>query len=78
MNNQDYKGKSYGFLKHLLCIVPIVVLIILYVTRFRGIPTGNILGVGLMILCPLSHLLIIPLIMRKKQKDTDEKKSSCH
>lgn len=63
--DQD-KMKRHSRLMKLCCILPLVLIgIMLVVSSGKGI-SSNILTYGLLLLCPLSHLVLMPLMMRKK------------
>lgn len=58
--------KKHSWMMKLCCILPIVLIsIMLAVNSANGTP-GNILTFSLLLLCPLSHLVIMPLMMRRK------------
>lgn len=62
---QTGQHKSHKWLMLLCCVLPIV-LVMGYFMRNGGLKlTGN-WAVLLMLLCPLSHLLILPLMKRQR------------
>lgn len=68
MNNHCGKSKLGKILMLLCCILPIIVMAYLMLSRVEGVSGTGILGYGLLLLCPLSHLLILPLIIKKNAK----------
>ncbi len=77
MGHDCKKSKFHSILMILCCTLPIAVLGVLYFARTQGTLTGNTLGVAAVLLCPLMHLLMIPL-MRKKEGNGKERNSNCH
>lgn len=71
-HNHGSKGNSKkhnlnSLIMKLCCIAPIVlVAVLLVINSVKGI-SGNILSYSLLLLCPLSHLVLMPLIMRNKK-----------
>lgn len=65
-NNNNGNVKKNSRLMKLCCILPIVLISIMFVVNsFNGI-SGNLLTYSLLLLCPISHLVLMPLMMRKK------------
>ncbi len=70
--NQEGKGhnhsnmKKHSWLMKVCCILPIVLIGIMLVANSASGISGNILTYSLLLLCPLSHLVLMPLLMRKK------------
>lgn len=78
MNKHFCKNKLHSILMIICCAISLVLLAAMYFAKARGIQFGGVLGFAVVLLCPLSHLLLIPLIMGKKGRDKEENKPSCH
>ncbi len=80
MEKQGSKKKKYLML---LCIVaPIAAMLILLLNRSGVINAGNYLPFIILLLCPLSHFLVMPLMHKDMDKGQNSgesgRKSSCH
>lgn len=79
MEKHNGKNKLHRVLMILCCTIPIIVLGGLYIGRVQGTPLGSVLSIIAILLCPLMHLLIIPLVMKsKKNESTEGNKTNCH
>lgn len=72
--NQDAHG---GHGKHMLlmvlcCALPIVLLLLLPVLRINSPAIRNILPFAILLLCPLMHVAMIPMLFRK-DKNKEQK-----
>lgn len=67
-NNEDHgMSKKHSLLMKLCCIVPIVLVAVLLIANTVKGASGNLLTYGLLLLCPLSHLVLMPLMMRNRK-----------
>ncbi|MCX7746562.1 MAG: DUF2933 domain-containing protein [Clostridia bacterium] len=78
MNKHFGKNKLHRLIMLLCCVIPMIMLGVLYLTKTQGGQLGSILSFALVLLCPLSHLLLMPLIMGKRHENTEKNKPSCH
>ncbi len=75
-HNRDQEGaqgnnrKNRNWMMILCCIVPIVLIAVLLLTGKAWGSAGNGLLFLLVLICPLSHMLIMPLMMRRAKKET--------
>lgn len=58
---------SHKWMMILCCVLPIALVAILFITRSATGSVGSVLPLFLVLLCPLSHLILMPLMMRKKK-----------
>ena len=59
--------KSHKWMMIICCVLPIVLAAVFFLTKGIGGPTSNLLPLFLILLCPLSHLVMMPLMNRKKK-----------
>lgn len=79
MNNQHSKNKFHKIIMIICCTIPLIILGVLYFSKLQGTALGSILGFGAILLCPLMHLIMMPLMMRSMRKNgTEDNKPSCH
>lgn len=78
MDNHCSKNKFHKILMILCCAIPLLVIGALYLTNVQGTSWGSILSFGAILLCPLMHLVMMPLMHGKKEEGAGEKKPSCH
>jgi len=78
MNNHCGKSKLHKILMILCCTVPIFIIGILYLTNVQGTAWGSILSFGAILLCPLMHMVVMPLMHGRKEDEAGENKASCH
>ena len=78
MNNHCDKNKLHKILMILCCALPILLIGVLYLTKVQGTPWGSILSFGLILLCPLSHFIIMPFKHGKEKENNEGSKQSCH
>lgn len=76
MDNQK-RNKLHKIIMILCCTIPFVILGLLYFSKLQGTSWGSLLSFGAILLCPLLHLLMMPLMM-KGMKGSDKDKPSCH
>lgn len=67
---QSKKHKIHNWMMILCCIVPIVLVAMLLFSGKASGFSGNGLLFLLVLICPLSHMLIMPLMMRKTKKQS--------
>ncbi|MFZ5986447.1 MAG: DUF2933 domain-containing protein [Bacillota bacterium] len=77
MNKHFIKNKLHSIIMILCCTIPLIVLAIMYLAKTRE-TQSSVWSFALILICPLSHLLLMPLLMGKKDKNTGENKPSCH
>ncbi len=79
-NNQGQNGHENGHKGHgkhmllmvLCCAIPAVLLILLPFLRINTLALRSILSFGMLLLCPLMHVMMIPMMFRKdKDKKND-------
>lgn len=78
MSKHCKKNNFHKILMILCCAIPLLVISALYFTKVQGTSWGSILSFGAILLCPLMHLLMMPLMQEKKDENTGDKKQSCH
>ncbi len=66
-NDDQGNSKQHSLMMKLCCIVPIVLVAILLLVNSVEGTSGTVLTYSLLLLCPLSHLVLMPLIMRNKK-----------
>jgi len=44
----------------------------------QGTAWGSILSFGAILLCPLMHMVVMPLMHGRKEDEAGENKASCH
>lgn len=82
-NNQENNNNSKGHNGHgwhmllmlLCCAIPLALLAMLSALRINSPILGKILPFGALLLCPLMHILMIPMMFRKEMK---RKKPAAH
>lgn len=65
--NSGGKHKSHKWMMIICCVLPIALVAILFLTNKATGSVGSVLPMLLLLLCPLSHLILMPLMMRKKK-----------
>lgn len=59
-------SKKLNWMMILCCVLPIVLFAaFLLFNRGTG-PIGNLIPLGLLLICPLSHLLLMPMMNKKR------------
>lgn len=69
--------KSHMWIMILCCLIPVVGLVAVY---FFKVPLNNVLLYGMILLCPLSHLLMMKFMGHDHSSDTTTPQASanCH
>lgn len=79
--NKNHGHKSHGFWMILCCLIPVILMGILFSSDIQESTTKSVLGVLLILACPLGHILMM-MFMGKKQNhqngEKEEEKKSCH
>jgi hypothetical protein len=66
-NHQGTKHNSHKWMMMLCCVLPIVIVAGKFLTNvITGTASGNTWVLLLLLLCPLSHMILMPLMMKKK------------
>lgn len=79
MNKHCAENKLHKVLMVLCCAIPIIILGVLYLGKVQGTSWGSMLSFAAILLCPLLHLIMMPLMIRRNKKEsTGENNSSCH
>lgn len=79
MDDHSRKNKHNRIMMILCCAIPILIVGALYLTKVQSTPWGSVLSFGAILLCPLMHLVMMPLMLKgKKSEGTGEDKSGCH
>lgn len=60
-------NSSHKWMMMICCVLPIVLVAILFLTNSAKGSVGSTLPLLLVLLCPLSHLIIMPLMSKKKK-----------
>jgi len=63
------ENKMHSIIMILCCAIPLIMLAVLYLTKAQGTQIGSVLSFAVILLCPLSHLVLMPLILRKKDEN---------
>lgn len=68
--NNHENGHKGGHSKHMLlmvlcCAIPIVLLLLLPVLRINNLKLRSILPFAALLLCPLMHIVMMPMMFRK-------------
>lgn len=83
-NNQGPNGHENGHKGHsrhmllmiLCCAIPVVLLLLLPFLGINNPLIRSILSFGMLLICPLMHIMMIPLLFRKdKGKKSDEQEA---
>lgn len=71
--NQEKKNKTakHMIMMILMCIIPIVLLVVLPYLNIQNRGIYSILSMGIFLLCPLMHGLMMFGMMRKSKKDKE-------
>jgi hypothetical protein len=66
-NHQGTKHNSHKWMMMLCCVLPIVIVAGIFLTNIiTGTVSSNTWVLLLLLLCPLSHMVLMPLMMKKK------------
>jgi hypothetical protein len=60
------KNKSHNWMMLLCCVLPTALVMILFLTKSSG-SIGSAFPILLLLICPLSHLVLMPLMMKKNK-----------
>lgn len=66
-NEKQHRPSSHKWMMLLCCLLPILLISILLLTNSISGSSGNLLLILLVMLCPLSHMVIMPLMMKRKK-----------
>ena len=78
MNKHCGKNKLHAIIMILCCAIPLVMLAVMYFTKTQALQSSSVWSLVIILICPLSHLLLMGLMMGKKQKRTEENNQDCH
>ncbi len=62
----------------LCCTMPILIIGTLFFTNIQGTLWGSILSFAAILICPIMHIVIMPLINSANEGLKKENKTSCH
>lgn len=74
MSDHCGKNKLHKILMILCCAIPLFVLGALYLTKVQGTSWGSTLSFGVILLCPLMHLIMMLVMHKKKEVGIEENK----
>ncbi|MDH6675039.1 flagellar biosynthesis protein FliP [Paenibacillus sp. LBL] len=67
-----HASKWHHWIMTLCCALPIVVVVLMVLIRaFQGEPTNNIL-IGILLICPLFHMIFMPLMNKIHHRRTSK------
>jgi len=66
-NNHGGHGNQAHKWMMMLCMLPIVLVAVLLLTKSISLSAGNSWLLLLILLCPLSHFILMPFMARKKK-----------
>lgn len=67
-SNHGHNPKTHRWMMILCCVLPIIAVASLLLSGKVTGPAGNSLFILLMLICPLSHMVIMPYMMRRNHK----------
>lgn len=68
-NGHGTKGhKLHKLLMILCCVLPVTIILVLYLLKINNTMLRDILSYGAILLCPLMHMLMIPMMFKKDKK----------
>lgn len=67
-HRQGGKHNSHKWLMIICCVLPVALAAIFFLAKSPAGTAGNLLPLFLILLCPLSHLVLMPFMM-KRNKD---------
>lgn len=66
-SHEGHHYKSHNWIMMLCCVLPIVfVVLIVLMNLYQGKPT-NYLLMGILLICPISHMILMPLMNKVKK-----------
>ncbi|MBM7583120.1 hypothetical protein JOD02_001997 [Caldicoprobacter guelmensis] len=60
--------KLHKLVMILCCVLPVTVILALYLLKINNTILRDILSYGAILLCPLMHILMIPMMLKKDRK----------
>lgn len=75
-DNNQKQSRHKGHVGHMLlmvlcCAIPIVLLLVMPTLQINNAFLKSILPIAVFLLCPLMHLLMMPMMMRKHKNGDD-------
>ena len=68
VSQQEHGSKAQRLKMTLCCVLPITLVVLVILSNaYRGEPT-NYLLMGILLICPLSHMVIMPLINKMNNR----------
>ncbi len=75
---KERSNKINKILMILCCTMPILIIGTLFFTDIQGTLWGSIVSFGAILICPIMHMVIMPLMNSRKKGLKEERKTSCH
>lgn len=73
-NKREQNTKPHRWMMMLCCLLPVMLLVIIIVmSRYQG-ESVNYLALSILLICPISHMLLMPLMNKLNNRRNDMNK----